>query len=211
MTPSPSLEAYFADSLGHYCAGKQHCVFVADETFGGAILWSLLHEEDIVALERVIGSEWRLASPCTLIDARRLEGVAPEAADRFVRSLADRIQRGSGYPRKLATLVPRAGFLEALLAGMLTAAGAPFESRTFRELEPALEWLGVSEHADEMNALIDRVTDDAVVAALRAYLRSAREPTIRAAAKALKVSVRTLQRSLTDAGTSFRAERSKRG
>jgi AraC-like DNA-binding protein len=117
--------------------------------------------------------------------------------------LAKRIRRQA--------IVRPAGLLGAAAEGFANLLGPAHEWRVFETLVEALAWSGVSDAGDEaraLDALVDVATcGSPVVARIRSWAAAhGGRVTVAEAAQALGMSVRSLQRSLGDAGTSFRDE-----
>jgi hypothetical protein len=211
MRAAANIDAYLADPIGHWIVGKSHLVWTASARLCGVALWGTLGESDVVVLERILFEHPVVWCPYLVLDARRLRSVDVSIVDRIAVGLSRRIERAIGQPRRVAVLTPGVGFLDAVLSGLPGAAGARFECRTFSEPHDAFTWLGVEKLAPAIEAMVSGAAEGAeLLARLRAWIASTREPrTIREAARALGVSVRSLQRELAAAGTSFRSELSR--
>jgi AraC-like DNA-binding protein len=108
----------------------------------------------------------------------------------------------------------------ALVAGMFHVMPRPYPVEVFEDLEPALAWLAAQDRSladlqqslpGEIEQLFRARTETApIVSVLRGYLdRNLTGANVGDAARALSVSLRTLQRRLAEAETTFHEELAK--
>jgi AraC-like DNA-binding protein len=109
-----------------------------------------------------------------------------------------------------AAIVHDGGLAALLVTGFNALAPLPFVMRTFEGPIAALQWLGV-EQPDELAAQLDSIRDHivdvpSIVRDVRLQLAADLTTNVAAAARALGVAPRSLQRKLRDVGTSFQRE-----
>lgn len=211
MTPAPGLDAYLRDPVGHYFAGPTFLHWRAAPDLLGFVLWGRPDEREIRLLIRCFETELRPASRghVSLADVRRLESVdlnAFEVMTRFVSEHASRL----GETTARQAVVRPSGFLGAVAAGFYAVNPAPYPVRIFEEPREAMSWLEAGSPAllAELESLqATAAGTPPVVLALRSLLATRlADAELPAVARELGLSERTLQRRLSDAGTSFVAE-----
>jgi AraC-like DNA-binding protein len=152
----------------------------------------------------------------TVIDASHMESGDPaafRAAERYVSHNAGALRE---WVRRVAMIRP-SGMGGAIVAGAYEVMPRPYPVQVFNDAAGAFAWLAEAGldragwPADGAALLADVHADAAgtprFVGQLRAWLDSHLVDTeLRLAAKALGASERTLQRKLTEAGTSFSDE-----
>jgi AraC-like DNA-binding protein len=109
-----------------------------------------------------------------------------------------------------AMVHPR-GMPGAIVAGFYAQLAPTFPVEVFADVPPALAWLGwdgVDAWHRELDELCARLTaEPPIVRDVRALVAASLvSTTLQAVARALRVTPRTLQRRLREAGTSFQAE-----
>jgi AraC-like DNA-binding protein len=212
-----SVEELARDPVGRFVAGATWAHFCAAPAFWGVLLWGRPTEEHAVALGRSLVAE--LGPPAephaSIIDASRVEGVDAGAFGAAGRYLARHRAALRAQVRKVALVRP-GGIGGAIVAGAYQVLPRPYPVEVFEAARDALAWLGEGTDlggspADRAGALDDVFATasgtPALVASLRAHLEAALErATLGAAASALGLSERSLQRKLASAGTSFQDE-----
>jgi AraC-like DNA-binding protein len=154
----------------------------------------------------------RCPQHASLLDVRDLSAIHPEVYSHLEETMTPLSEWVA--PQIVASaLVHKGGIAGALAAGFLALLPDTFERAQFRTLEQALRWFGVAPTlAQDIEHLRveAREGDASLVSELRNYLRtSCREATLDTCARALKTSTRSLQRSLSEKGTSLRDELSR--
>jgi AraC-like DNA-binding protein len=147
------------------------------------------------------------------MDSSGLERVDWSAYLQLLSFVRDRVTQWSGRIRRHAVVV-RPGPTAALLAGMAPLVGLAYPMSFVADRASALHWLGWTERLDALAAVDEaaRIAGEArgqppVVHDLRGWLeRSLIGASLDAAAAALAMSARSLQRELREAGTCFTAE-----
>jgi len=202
-----------SDPVGRYVAGAAFAHFCAAPGLWGVVLWGHPSLDDARVLGRTLVLE--LAAPAvphvSLIDARRLAGTDPlafRAAEAYLRHNADAL---ATWVRRLA-VVRSPGLTGAIMAGAYDVVTRPYPVEVFDDAAAAFGWLDCDIAPGDGAALLDAIHADATgvppdLAALRAVLDARVDgATLARAAKSLGISQRSLQRKLTEAGTTFTCE-----
>jgi len=206
-----SSEAFIRDPIGHYSVGDGFLVWCVDPTLSGVTLWGQTSEDGLRGLIRLFdrGEADGGAMGCFLVDARLLDTIDGTTFREFLHHAMGRLE----WVRRRATrhaLVRGPGLAGALLTGFYAVFGTELEWRGFSEVEPALEWLDGDRPlvAELARASAEASSGSSLLEPLRTWLREGvgQPVSVDAAARELGLSLRTLQRRLLEAGTSFRAE-----
>jgi AraC-like DNA-binding protein len=212
VRPAAGTHAFLQAPVGSYVVGTGWLYWSANEYLFGFILWGSPNGDAIRKLVTLLAVE--LGSPVvphvSLVDARRLERVDEESFRALNDYVAARRRELAGQVQRLAIVLPK-GMEGATVAGFFRVLEPPYPVEVFPDAERALAWLDRTADAPVL-AELDRLVAEATatapdVAPLRALVEA--EPatmTLRRAARSLGVSVRTLQRRLRDANTSFQDE-----
>jgi len=207
-----SVESYLSQPVGRYVAGPTFVVWWKSAKLNGVALWGRLEEEHVRSIAQALEAELSpsVVPHASLIDARRLCGGSVAAFNALLTHIDARREVLARTLERQAVVRPD-GFAGAAIAGFFCLLTPSYPVALHTDPEVALGWLGLQNERSiegEIDALVrdcDGTPD--VVFTLRAYFeRSLGSASIACASNALHVSVRTLQRQLHDAGTSFRAE-----
>jgi AraC-like DNA-binding protein len=199
--------------LGRAIAGPTFLIWCHAPDLAGSIQWGVPDEHDVVAMMdalEFIRHPELAAQGAVLMDCRAIERVDPEVLIGFTRLARERLPRWSPRIRAQAVVVPD-GVAGILLAGALPLLGPAHPFRFVADLEAAFAFV---DHHDVRAAYEDAAAlaaaargSSAVLGRLRAELaRDLAGATVDAAAAALGLSARTLQRDLRAHGTSFTDE-----
>ncbi len=207
-----TVEELGHDPVGRYVAGATFVHFCAHAGLWGIVLWGRPGKADAFELGRSLVLE--LAPPASphasIVDASRLEGgdeTAFRALERYVVRHGDALK---DWVTRLA-IVHAKGLGGAIVAGASEVLALPYPVRSFEDPRAALAWLG-EPAPGLLAASLDVMYAEAsgtppFLGALRALLdANLRGLAVAAAAKALGMSDRSLQRRLTDVGTTFQLE-----
>jgi AraC-like DNA-binding protein len=174
--------------------------------------WGRLAEPDLAAFLDVLAAEADAAPHVSLIDLRRLEGVDAPAVARLAEFMgAERAAQKRVTLRQAMVRPP--GYAGVVVAGFWQVYAPPYDVAIFDEVHPALLSLGLADDpAIELARACEELVlreerDAALITPLRAWLAESLQVADEAsAARCLGMSVRTLQRKLHAAGTSFGKE-----
>lgn len=164
--------------------------------------------EDFERLAELFARE--LAPPAqphaSIIDATRIERAdahAFEVLSAYVARTRDDMAR---WVMRLAIVRP-GGFVGALAAGFYEAIDPPYPVQVFDDPAAAFEWVGARALAAPLGALVDEQAGDPHLLELRRVLVARLPETdVEGCAAALGTSVRTLQRRLREADTTYGRE-----
>ena len=210
MKLASTLAAFIERPVGQAWRGESFVYWCASPELFGFSLWGRPSAEDIERLCTALAVELGegIVPHASLVDAALMNEVDPgafEVLQRYVKKnravLAKRVTK--------LGLVRPAGLPGAVVAGFFGVLDSPYPTQVFEDAAAALKWLGadagLAEALQTQRAAFSGVA--ALVAQLRAVLGSLGPAAeVNAAAKALGLSQRTLQRRLSDLGTSFQRE-----
>jgi AraC-like DNA-binding protein len=196
------------DPVGRYVAGDCYAHFCAYPELWGVVLWGRPNEDVARAFGRTLILELVNPMHVSVIDATRIEGAdisAFKALAWYMRTNAEQLAR---VVSRLALVRPR-GFSGAMVTGVFDMVVRPYPVQVFDNLEAALAWSDVPltwlPTFAELHAVATGTP--AILTALRPLLeRDLANITVAQAARTLSLSERSLQRKLTEAGTTFVAE-----
>jgi len=211
LSPKANLADFARSPLRSHLAGPTWVYAWPAEDLCVSALYGAPGPDDLEALTRLFALE--LSPPAkphaSIIDATRVTKVDPtafEVLSRYVEARRDEMER---YVTRLAIVRPD-GFVGALAAGFYETVPPPYPVEAFADLSAALAWAG-SDLGDldaTFAALIAGTTaiPDVVREVRRAIEARLPDASIDEASADLGVAVRTLQRKLGAADTTFRAE-----
>jgi AraC-like DNA-binding protein len=205
-----TIEELAESPVGRYVAGPTYAHFCVSPAFWGILLWGRPNEEDARQLGRTLVLE--LDPPAiphvSLVDASRLEGGDVSAFALLQRYLERHSEALARQVLRLALVHPK-GLEGAIVAGAYEVLPRPYAVKLFAEIEAALGWLDIDPATAVALANVHATASSTppLMGALRSWLDAhLAEPTIGAAAGALALSERSLQRKLHDLEATFQEE-----
>jgi len=211
MELAPSREVYARAPEGRAWRGPSwlsFCARVKAPGLWGFAVWGHVAGDDATDLVDTIRLELepRVPPHRSLIDARRLTAVEPQSFEVFARYVQDHHALLGARVQALAIVRPP-GLEGAVVAGFFQVLPPPYPVTVVDTVDAGLVALGEDPaHHTELAAFLDGCDDgdhDAVIDRLRALCLRTPRLELDDAARALGVSVRTLQRRLQDQDTRF--------
>jgi AraC-like DNA-binding protein len=208
---APSLEAFIEEPAGGWLALGSAVVWCADSTLCGAVAWGRPTEHEVRDILRVFAAYDTMAAEFDLVlDGRRITGIDPGPLGQLIEWLSAH-RDGLAKRVRLQMGVIDDTLAGITLSGILPALGDTHRFKLVRKAEDAFVAL-----RGEAGEPLAREVEAAVEAArgeseelrqLREHLkRHDGRVELHDAARELRVSTRTLQRSLQLQGTSFQDE-----
>jgi AraC-like DNA-binding protein len=178
----------------------------------GTAMWGKPLEADIGEMVPFfeVGVDARFKGHSSFVDGRRLEAVDVLAFTKLLGYLMQRRHAWGPNIGRQAILHP-GGFTGVIVSGALHVARPPYPFETFEsDASAAFAWCKVGDLCADYEAQLAAVAGvPEIVSQLRAELRADAQADAEALAKRLRLSERTMQRRLEEAGTSLRAERER--
>ena len=201
------LATFLDDPTGRVLIGESWLYYCAHPELFGIVLWGRPGGDPIRQLVRALHVELKpgIVPHRSLVDASRLEAAdlaAFEVLNQYVVEQAGPLSRAV---TRLALVRPD-GLVGAMTAGFYEVLERPYPIEIVSTIDAGLTWLGEPlDLGRELDTLVEEVRGSSVlVERLRAWLAiHLRDSELSAAARALAVSPRTLQRRLREAGTTF--------
>lgn len=212
MRITRDVRAFLEDPVDACVVAASWAVWCRSPSLCGAVAWGVPTPEEVTPLAEVLDFVCQppFAAVDILLDNRRIERVDTDALMAFGARVMVRLPEWARRIRRLAAILPD-GLPGMLVAGILPSLQPPFPFRFTHA--PADAWAFL-EHP-ELAATVDEV-ERAIAQArgssllldrLRAHLeRALQHPSLAAAATALGLSTRSLQRELLGLETSFSDE-----
>lgn len=205
------VEGFVASPVGACVSGPCWLVCCPNPSLNVLILWATPSREETERVVRTFDADLVIGPHAFCIDARRMGPYPdPEAFAVVLEQVAPNWERYRGHVLRCAVLLPP-GLSAAVVVGFFGMAPPPFETRFFADPVAALEWCGDADPR-RMLATLDQLQRKAAgtplfLQRLRDRLdRDVSRPSIARIARSLRLSVRSLQRRLVLAGTSYRRE-----
>jgi AraC-like DNA-binding protein len=213
LRPATSFRELLADPLGRYAFEERFGGWALHRELVGFVAWGRPQPSDVDAIFLALDLPHAksIALPFDVVfDARGIEGVEARTFDHLLRGTKERVEGFAARIRRQAIVRPT-GLLGAAAEGFARVLGPKHRWEVFESLSQALAWLGVEEaeaHAGALDSLVAVASAGSpLVARLRSWLAAqGGKSNLAEAARALKVSVRSLQRGLRESQTSFRKE-----
>ena len=214
MRRAPSPTAFAADPIDRYWIGNTQIVWCRHPTACGSLHWGRPDEHDARELTQALELTDRLAPAFDVfMDGRAIVNVEFGAFALLFEYVRTRMPNWATQIRRQAVVLPN-NATGAQLAGVGPMLGVTYPMNFASAVEAALAWLDwqpgdlAALAVAEVAALAAAAQAEPTIAhRLRIWLEGALQAaTTEAASEALAISVRSLQRLLADAGTSFSAE-----
>jgi AraC-like DNA-binding protein len=209
VKPAIDSTDFLQRPIGRYLATPTWIAFCAHEAVSGFVLWGSPTAEDVIQLMKVVAVDGSpLASPMARwVDMRRLE---PSAGPFSV--LARHFAVNAKQFEKIVTraaVIYSGELAKALIAGLGQVMATPYTLSMFTDPTEAVSWLGLEgffvRELDEIQA--STIGTLPFLRDLRAWLSvRLRDASLQGAVLAMKTSQRSLQRHLSEHGTSFQRE-----
>jgi AraC-like DNA-binding protein len=213
MKRARSVGDFVNGPIDRYFVGACQLVWCQSPTLCGSAHWGPPSENDMRQLTELFELTHHPALADrfdVFMDIHRVELVDWSAFDPLLTYLRRRMPEWARRIRKQAVVVAP-GPTGMSLAGMVAVVGMTYPMQFFADSRAAIAWLARDDAAaaiDEAERLVADVRQlSPVVEALRGHLEGAlADATVERAARALRISPRSLQRELQRAGTRFNAE-----
>lgn len=211
MRRARDLDQFLTEPRGAFLEGAAFAFYNLGTVCGWRV-WGRPGKDDAHALVQCIATAYAPGAPryFSLVDLRGLEAVDGAGFDVLLAYVASIRTRMKTQLVRQAVVRP-AGILGAMSAGFYQLLQPQHRVRVFDDLGPAAKWLRATD-AEAVAALVaayaaERPVADTLSRPLQAWLASQLlNPTPAAAARALAVSLRTMQRRLKAESTSFHAQ-----
>ncbi|MEO8801215.1 MAG: helix-turn-helix transcriptional regulator [Polyangiaceae bacterium] len=209
MTPCATPEEFERSPAGRYYVGRCFVFWQQSPELDGHSIWGAPDVESIRLIVRFLDTG--LVSPhASLLDMRAVTGVDYASFDAMYRGVRDR-QDGFAKTISRQAILRPSGPVGAIILGFYNLIQVRYPVQHFTDQGDALEWMGIAKRGDVLAELAD-MRESAfgrpeLIARLLAQLTCTTgrgSPDM--IAKALGLSVRSMQRKLADLGTSFRDE-----
>lgn len=205
-----SASAFERHPVGRFVKRARWAYFCLSEELFGYALFGRVRAEDVEELTSFMVQELRRRPHHVLAHVSHLHAAEP-AAFTLLGKYIETHRAALGDVVTAAAIVRPTGISGAIAGGFFSVIPAPFHVEVFDNSASALDCLGARDSAQLAISLDESVATwmgmPPIVAALRTHLASSLvQPDIDAAAAALSVSTRTLQRKLTAEGTRFQRE-----
>ena len=215
LRATTSLDAFLRSPIDAFVVRRSFAFWQSGRGANGLIAWGTPDETDIgemtEAFDVVLGPHVR--EHVSLVDVRAVERIEPLA---FTALLKFMTMRRAAYAKctKKQAIVCNKSALGAAIIGLYHMMQPAYPTAVFYDERQAIPWLyGEGPEGGKVSRAYAQVKAHAqgatpLLARVRAGLDE-EKGTMQSLARSLRTSVRTLQRQLRSAGTSFRAERDR--
>lgn len=207
MERAASVEDFLADPYGRFF-GSERCVgWWAAPDLLGAAAWDEPRPDDVDLLARLWDAivAGRTAPIDKIFDVRFVTRIAEDTFARLVDHARQRAPVVREVRRQVLLAPP--GLAAAVTHGFWSMVPSRHPWHVTTDDQEGFAWLGHTPAlCAEIAAMLDEARDRRPPARLRRWLAANLDADLAVAASALGMSSRTLQRQLSDAGTSFREE-----
>lgn len=210
FTLVPSLEEFFGPPARRYVLRRSFAYWQAERRVFGMMMWGRPEEADVLEMvgAHEVGANPLFRGHTSLVDVRDLESVDLMSFETMLAHLKQRRDAWSPNVGKQVVL-HRGGFAHAAVVGMFQFLKPAHPVEFCEDPVVAFDTLGAGDVRDEVEALKARLLGlPEPVRRVREALNALPPDAAPAAiVKHLGTSMRSLQRRLTECGTSLRAEK----
>ncbi len=209
VTPCATPEEFEKAPAGKYYVGRCFVFFQQSPGFDGQAVWGHPDPDSLRLYVRPLDTG--LVTPhVSLVDMRAVTGVDFEGFDVMYQGVRDR-QEGFARTITQQAILRPSGPIGAMVLGFYNLIHVRYPVNHFTDEDDALVWLGIDNRGEvlaELSEMREAVFGRPELAIrLRNHLiAKAGRGTPDEIARALGLSVRSMQRKLADLGTSFRDE-----
>ncbi len=211
MRAATDVEAFVHNPVGAFISGATWLLCCPAATLMALVSWGSPSREDCEHVMDTFDADLLIGPHSYFIDARRMaQQPDPVAFAAVVGRMGPQWERYRTHVTRCAIALPP-GMTAAVVIGFFTLAPPPFETRFFTEPIEALRWVGATDPVwiqTTLDALQERACGaSSFLLRMRAVLDGdVAQTSIENLAQGLNMSIRTLQRHLAAAGTSYRKE-----
>lgn len=211
MRLAKNVETFVSNPVGAFASGATWLVCCPAPTLMALVSWGSPSRDDCERVMDTFEADLIIGPHSYFIDARRMApDPDPVAFAAVVDRMAPQWERYRTHVTRCAVVLPP-GMTAAVVIGFFTLAPPPFETRFFADPIAALDWAGAADPAGvrtTLDVLQEQVAPtSSFLLRLRAVLdHRLPEMGVESVARELNMSIRTLQRRLAAAGTSYRNE-----
>jgi len=210
MKPSDSIARFVERPAGHYLVRRNYVVWCPSRALFGTSFWGVLTSDEAQELCRVWELDRAFERYDTVVDASRLTSVDLPGFGIVAEYLKTRLGDYQRRVRRQIVLSPRDEVNGALVAGLGGFLGFHHDWRSFSERHDAIGWLDNPETAPafaEMDEVIAEVqVAGELIPRVRELLKQTPTLDLATLSRQLNRSMRSMQRQLELAGSSFRDE-----
>lgn len=214
MRPCRNVADFLREPVNRYVEGRCSAFWVYSPTLAGSVYFNRPDESDfpegMPSLRAVPWCAALRAGYDVIVDCGGLAGLSPLGFELLSSQLHEARQDARRIGR--VAVIRGQGLPGAAVGGLFHEIVCPaFRAALFTDLEQALRWLRRPDHLaarSELLEMLEKVRGASpLLKALREHLAHHHESTtLDAAARALGLSARSLQRRLRELGTSFRGQ-----
>lgn len=210
FVPVPDLDAFFGEPDYRYVVRRSFAYWQAERRVFGIVIWGRPDEADVdeICAAHEVGANPLFRGHTSLVDVRALESVDLLAFGRLLAYLRKRREAWSPMVSRQAVLHGD-GFAHATVAGMFEFLRPGHPVVFFDDPMAAYDAVGASAEREAVEALRSGLlrTPEIVRRVHAAFEELPARSGVSQVARRIGMSVRSLQRHLSDAGSSLRAER----